>query len=64
MKWVLIIVATNILPLQLPREFAAAIPPGTVQWDKIEGFSSRNTCEYAGKWFRVKLHREYKCFHE
>lgn len=65
MKWILIIVAVNSLPLHFGYEnHDLSPPPFQVQWSTIEGFESKKTCEYAAKWFHEQLRRETKCIHQ
>lgn len=64
MKWLLIVVATNHLPLKFPTEDHYAYPVYQVSYEHIDGFRTKELCEEAGKWFQINLRRETKCLEQ
>ncbi|MDR3502965.1 MAG: hypothetical protein P4L79_10305 [Legionella sp.] len=63
LHWSLIVVSTTTLPLKFPYEDPSAVPPSQIQFNVIGDFTTLETCEYAGKWFKENLRRVYKCIH-
>ena len=64
MHWILIIISSLSLPLQFQTEtnrFTEA--PFRVEYQIIQGFESKKTCEYAGDWIKKNLRRQTKCLH-